>query len=632
MFRKITITALFCIILSSSIKAWVYPEHRVITLVAISKLDSARRVILNQLWLNARKGHENRLDTLVANYKQNVKPSFIDYAAWPAIAGDHSTSPANMVNNILKTNWILNVADITAKLRNGIAKAKNKSEIEWELRNSDLRLLRADPEYVSRAGSNYVHFLLARQDANTSSKEYFDMCYDTKSDINLVGAYKLFHSCAILKANRLATEVLTPAEYSALSLSTLADEAFALHFLQDAFSAGHVAGTWGSASQRKGTHDYYDEFGLEVTTWAGKRMITSGDAYMRPCDTEIAGDAVCASIEQVLDVVVGKIKPTASNDQSGVFTPDTFNIAKATKMPHLRTDESLRELSNLVLVNTPVPGLSTGVGEIPRFRSEIGPFIGISPAVVMSAVSGGFGMAQKTVGPLSGLEFAVHMGLGTDGVLNKSGDGLVFLDLGWRLDKASSIKLSDDPVYSQFGSILSAFPSRETLYGRFRMPFYLVPGDLLVAAPFLYFLAPNVLNTMVATAGQGGLIPWQTGIITPIGRFQFMLGREVGVSFYGSLRGKDAFLVPDDRALPGGLALITLRSTKFDFPILEYRPMRTFSRRQSANLFVQLTAGIDIPGKVTMKSLPNYEPMQLKTVVFIGIRLGFDWRYYVSKK
>ena len=227
---------------------------------------------------------------------------------------------------------------------------------------------------------------------------------------------------------------------------------------------------------------------------------------------------------------------------------------------------------------------------------------------------------------------ALPICLGTDGVLNKSGDGLVFLDLGWRLDKASSIKLSDDPVYSQFGSILSAFPSRETLYGRFRMPFYLVPGDLLVAAPFLYFLAPNVLNTMVATAGQGGLIPWQTGIITPIGRFQFMLGREVGVSFYGSLRGKDAFLVPDDRALPGGLALITLRSTKFDFPILEYRPMRTFSRRQSANLFVQLTAGIDIPGKVTMKSLPNYEPMQLKTVVFIGIRLGFDWRYYVSKK
>ena len=45
----------------------------------------------------------------------------------------------------------------------------------------------------------------------------------------------------------------------------LADEAFALHFLEDGFSAGHVAGIWGNAALRKGTHDYYDEHGLEVT-------------------------------------------------------------------------------------------------------------------------------------------------------------------------------------------------------------------------------------------------------------------------------------------------------------------------------------------------------------------------------
>jgi len=46
-----------------------------------------------------------------------------------------------------------------------------------------------------------------------------------------------------------------------------ADEAFALHFLEDTYAAGHVAGTWGDASQRKGTHDFYNANGLEVRTW-----------------------------------------------------------------------------------------------------------------------------------------------------------------------------------------------------------------------------------------------------------------------------------------------------------------------------------------------------------------------------
>ena len=60
-----------------------------------------------------------------------------------------------------------------------------------------------------------------------------------------------------------------------------ADEAYAIHFLQDMFAAGHVAGTWGDASQRKGTHDYYNERGLKVSTWDGDIAVLTGDAWMR---------------------------------------------------------------------------------------------------------------------------------------------------------------------------------------------------------------------------------------------------------------------------------------------------------------------------------------------------------------
>ena len=98
------------------------------------------------------------------------------------------------------------------------------------------------------------------------------------------------HLSALQKATRLATEDLAPAERQALARAMLADEAFALHFLEDAYAAGHVAGTWGDVSQRKGTHDYYNEAGLEVFTWerSGQSVVLMGDAHMRPEDAQIA--------------------------------------------------------------------------------------------------------------------------------------------------------------------------------------------------------------------------------------------------------------------------------------------------------------------------------------------------------
>jgi hypothetical protein len=91
-----------------------------------------------------------------------------------------------------------------------------------------------------------------------------------------------------MKASRYTAQNLTDEEKSALILGALADEAFALHFLEDVFASGHTAGTWGNASQRKGTHDYYNEHGLEVVTWNGEIMIITGDAYMRKQDAETA--------------------------------------------------------------------------------------------------------------------------------------------------------------------------------------------------------------------------------------------------------------------------------------------------------------------------------------------------------
>jgi hypothetical protein len=631
MVKKIVLILFVTVSLSLTGNAWVYPEHRDINLIAIQKLDSVHRALLDQLWAMARKGHESRLSESVADLLQGAHPRYIDYPAWGAIGGDHSTSAANMLHNILETEWILKVADIAAQLKTGLAEANSRSERINRLRDSDLRLLRADPDYVSRAGANNGHFMLARPHVGTTATGYFDVCFYEGTPLNVVGTYKWFHASALLKARRLATEDLTPGQRSALALAALADEAFASHFLDDGFASGHVAGVWGNASQRKGTHDYYCEHGLEVTTWKGDRLVLMGDAYMRPEDAERAANSVLLSLEQFLDAATNKKDPLPFNDQAGEFTADTFNVSKAVYMPVRRVDPAISKLFDSVLLATPVPGLATGLGEMPRFRSELGPFIGIAPAARVSMYNGGFGISQETPGMVPALEIGLRVGLGMEGVLNESGDGLVFLDLGWRQDGASSIKFDDQPALKQFGSIYSAIPSRDAFYARLRLPFCLVPGDLLVAGPILLLFSPKTLDKMIVAAGNGGLLPWQLGMITPIGRFQFIIGREVGLCMYGTGRGPDSFLIPDIENDPEDQVLISMYSTQLDFPILEYRPMRIFSSRQSASLVLQINAGLDIPGKVSVIYPTDAAKPLLKTTWFIGFRLVFDWRYYFSK-
>jgi hypothetical protein len=164
------------------------------------------------------------------------------------------------------------------------------------------------------------------------------------------------------------------------------------------------------------------------------------------------------------------------------------------------------------------------------------------------------------------------------------------------------------------------------------MPFYIIPGDLLVVAPILYFVAPKAMSTMVATAGNGGLIPWQAGMLSPIGRFQFVLGREVGVYLFGSGKNPDTFIVPVTINGAEDQAVISFCSTQVEFPIVEYRPFHMFSFNQTAGLMVQLFGGIDIPGKVTLVTPDNIPIPSVRTIPYFGLRVVFDWRYYFSGK
>jgi len=351
-----------------------------------------------------------------------------------------------------------------------------------------------------------------------------------------------------------------------------------------------------------------------------------GDAYMRPQDAELAAITIRLSIEQLLDVASGKVKiDYFATNQPLQAIPDSFNVCTNNFVPSKDVEDTqIKTFIADVLVQTPVPGLATGLGEMPRFRAELGAFIGVVPALRGATVNGGFGVDQNTAGGVGGIDVAIRLGIGLEGVLNESGDGLIFLDLGWRQDGSSTMKFGESPALIEAGQITSAIPGRDAFIIRFRMPFWLIPGDMILLAPILGLASPEALGKVGVQAVNGGLIPWQAGIATPIGRFQFILGREIGISLYGRGDQKDALLIPGQ----DNTTLITFESTQLDFPIVEYRPFRTFSLDQSSSLVIQLNVGVDIPYNETVIAPEGVSIPELDNIWYIGMRFAFDWRYY----
>jgi hypothetical protein len=623
--KKVTILILVQFFLASGSNdavAWVYPEHRKIALLAIQNLNSEQRALFEQLWAQARIGYATRLTATVIDTAQSLEPTQLDFASWAAIAGDHSCSPKDMLQSVSHSGWILKVADVAARLEVNL-KRSNDGLYTNAIRDSDIRLQCADVDYAARAGSNNVHFLLARSEVEIELEKYMSDCLMRGAPLNAVAAYTWFHQSALVKAQRYANGNLSNTQKSAVILASLADEAFALHFLEDAFAAGHIVGTWGNASLRKGTHDHYNERGVEVQTWERKKMLAKGDAYLRAQDAEVAADAVQRSLLQLIAAANRKL-PIEPEEilLDSAFGPDTLDVCKNSFLPS-RT--LTRELVREVLLKTPIPGLAAGEGELPRFRAELGLFAGVSTSLNVSTVSGGFGTVQNKGGGIGGLETNAMIGYGLDGVLNQSGDGLIFLQVGWRQDAPSSHQFINQDPTSPATSITSVIPGRSAYNIRLRLPFWLLPGDLLVVGPILALVSPKALQQMAVGAVNGGAISWQSGIRTGIGRFQFILGREFGVSLYGIGSTTAALFVPD---AAGNLYILSYKSAKFDFPVFEYRPVRSFSQDQSSNLKVQFSFGVDVPYQVRTVAPVGRAPIELQSVWHVTTRVLFNWRHY----
>ncbi len=615
---------------ASPARAWIYPEHREIAGKAVEEMSPAERAALDGLWAEARLGHEGRLCPVPWAADQGPKPTCIDLAAWPAISGDHSCSAGEMLGTVLDSAWILKVAGVCSRLEVAMATAKNPIDLRNRLVRSDLELARADQEYASRAGANNVHFLLAR--TNDVGFEYLKESAKNGAELNALGTWLRAHLAALRLSAELGSGRVAPADRPALARTILAVEAYGIHFLEDSFASGHVAGCWGNVATRKGTHDYYNQHGVDTRTWGGKPIVLYGDARMRTQDRDRAAPTIRASLAQVLEA----LQPGSDLAMAASEIPlppaegmAAFDTCKSTELPTFPPiPAGLHDPLKSILLDIPVAGRARDAS-LPRFRSEVGPFIGLSSGMRGAFASGGLESESSSSRFTGMLDLSVRVGLGLEALLGDMADGQIFLQAG--IAYAAKQKSScEGCTYSDtVQSLFPQLPARVGISTRLRVPFWLIPGDLILATPLLAFTAPHTLEKMAIVAADGGAIPWQAGFSSFMGRIQFCVGREVGATFYGYSGGEDSFL-----ALTTGstgaqeLVPVSLRSIDFDVPIVEIRPFRDFSEHQTSALLVQIGAGADVPTSVTTLYPPGAPAPDLKTSYYGYVRVFFDWRRY----
>ncbi|MCU0682233.1 MAG: hypothetical protein MUF34_08260 [Polyangiaceae bacterium] len=262
-------------------RAWVLPEHTQITAHALASMrhdgrmtpamgEALERVrvvldLADHDGVRVEPGCRRGAPDLPGGGRAHC-PSL---AYLPALAGDHSCRPAQLEAFLLEPTsrrWLEDVVRVGDITWNELAHATSDEARAQTRRGMHVDLQRADEDYVARAAVDYAHFELAREAGPLTLSNYLALAFAPAQQANATAAYANYHTAALRLADEARRAV--GAARDARLVRALLAEAFALHFLEDSFAAGHFTGHWGSDSARVGTHDYYSGFGAEATTWA----------------------------------------------------------------------------------------------------------------------------------------------------------------------------------------------------------------------------------------------------------------------------------------------------------------------------------------------------------------------------
>ncbi len=368
-------------------RAWLFHEHAAVTVEGARTLPDAERRTLDSIWRVVRGAMPELPLASDVGATDSAVPDTCDagprcmrrqigFGPLPALAGDHSCTPDEL-GRVLEVPWVDDVLAEAERMEQALAEGVGSGERldEWHVHHLEMRSV--DAGYRSRAAGSNAHFQLPRRLGEELSEYVRRVVAD---EVNGMALYLNYHLAALSRAQQVhrvcpsgERQCLEP--QAAALWGMLLTEAFALHFLEDAFSAGHVVGSYGSDNERMGTHDYYCRHGLEVTPWGGGDSYHAhGDAHL----TEVDRARVAAAVRVSLGQVIGAVRDGIASGMPVHGGRAGFDACAAGPSPRGLTsaaDWSLVEDVTRQMIrprpSRPLP---------PRFATQLGAFLSITVA------------------------------------------------------------------------------------------------------------------------------------------------------------------------------------------------------------------------------------------------------------
>jgi hypothetical protein len=492
---------------------WVFPEHVDITRRAVKDLETNAGP-LGRAVLAKVKGALQLCDDEAAS-------GCVALATLPALAGDHGCTPGGlgvMLDEARRDreHWLWDVMEVSDQAREGLKAAdRNAAEREDVRRQMHVDLQLADPEYLARALLDYSHFQPTRSMSSTADLgRHLSAALAGGQPANATAAYVNFHVVALRLAARARIVASSPREEGALLARAFMAEAFALHFLEDAFSAGHFVGHFGDSATRLGTHDHYCRRGVEVATWKRptETFLAHGDAFLSDAEAGTVAAAVRASLIQLLQAATSEVESARllAGIRDGLGEEEYDTCARAdvpAGLGALARSQTIQQ----VVARQPVP--APRYPALGRVRAESGFHVGGAATAAAS-----HGAQPGSVG--AEVRAALRAGVGAAAIVDDPLNAQAFLEAGF------------------VGQYLAAAGESSSLTGysfRIRAPGYLLFADGLVAlllAQALKADCPFCLRWGAAAAGGGPWKIWKSRPLFGSVSWQISALRDVSVNWF----------------------------------------------------------------------------------------------------
>jgi hypothetical protein len=498
---------------------------------------------LLEAWASLRASSPRRKAILCADPRATYGDC-LGLADLPMLAADHACSVGALESN-LDAPWVKKVLATTQIAAQSVAlvemnrETDDRDEDRLRARRSlDVNLQAADPSYLKNMTSGPSHFAIFRANADEDLRHYLARATRRDAQTNAYAFYTAFQALALRYALGASRPGIAPAERANLTWWALLEESFALHFLEDSFSIGHVVSAFADTPYRNGTHDFYNRQSLDVEPWSGSRWVARGDAFLTSTDEARASIACVASLRQL----AWALDPTVEDPGSGITATAKEELFAITADPAMDTcvaqplDGSLAPLASLSFLPTVLdqaPKPSTESPGVPKYRAELGMFIpvtlgfDVTPAYATSSASPhAAAQGRATLG--------VGFGFASDGPLGESQDALAF----GQLVGTSSI---DQNARATLGFGFAA-----------RAPFAYLPLDLILFGPLAFAGVPwashavgDAIRGNRAFFGLFGNTLYDSSTV----RLQLDLGREAITQFHVRLQPR-AYYASWDVTLP----------------------------------------------------------------------------------